>query len=336
MSTEKFLNVIHRNTFIRGELDFPCVPSLLDLYMERLKTLFDTFGKSFSQPELDHLRSLLTGKLEEGFRVSPLSKLIIRYEPSQSPNTGISYTITYSIGSIADHYHSWAVNKQPPLFGTHADAKAIDVLSQFGDIHQVKALDIGAGTGRNTFALAKLGCTVEALEMTPAFVAQLQSQAEAENLPITAITGDILDPLVRLKPCAYHFILCSEVTSHFRDADQLRLLLAKACDYLQHGGFFLFNAFIADDDYEPSLLDRQMSEVAWSTIFTHQDLEKAFENLPIEMLEQTSVLDFERAHLPAEAWPPTGWFENWASGRDAFSSEEKPPMQLYWILCKRL
>ena len=335
MNEQKFLNIIHRNTFMRGELEMPCLPSLIDLYMDRLKTLFDTFGKSFSPDELDHLRLLLINKLVEGFRISPLTKLVFRYEPSQSPNTGITYTITYAIGSITDQYHNWATTKEPPLFGSHPDAKVMEVLAQMGEAHQLKVLDIGAGTGRNTLPISRLGAHVDALEMTPAFVQQLQNLAQTENLQISVIAGDILDPLIRLQTFCYNFVISAEVTSHFRDSNQLRLLLAKTCDYLQCGGMLLFNIFITNEGYNPEPLDREMSEIAWSTFFTYQDLNSALENLPLEIVSNDSVLEFERDRLPPEAWPPTGWFESWASGRDVFPLEQNPPIQLRWILCKR-
>lgn len=335
MIEQNFLSLINRNSFIRGELEMPCVPSLIDIYMERLKTLFDTWGKAFSVDELAHMRSLLIDKLAEGFRISPLSKLIFRYEPSQTPNTGITYTITYAIGSITDQYNNWATTKQPPLFGSHPDAKVMETVQQLGEPSHQKILDIGAGTGRNTLPLARLGCAVDAMELTPAFVEQLQTAAQTENLQINAIAGDILDPLTRLKPFVYNLAVCAEVTSHFRDADQLRLLLAKACDYLQHGGLFLFNLFIANEGYDPQPLEREMSEVSWSTFFTYQDLNAALESLPIEIISNESVLDFERDRLPAESWPPTGWFENWAIGKDVFPLEKNPPIQLRWLLCKR-
>jgi SAM-dependent methyltransferase len=338
MNPQDFYSVIHRNSFIRGEIELPCVPSLLDLYMDRLKTLFDNFGKSFTVDELAHLRSLLTEKLDQGFKLSPLSKLIFRYEPSQSPTIGITYNINFAVGSITDQYNNWAITKQPPLFGSHADAKAVAVLTQLQKTlkktQSLKVLDIGAGTGRNSLAIARMDCKVDALELTPAFVEQIQTQAQTESLSVTAILGDILDPLTRLKPSAYNFVLCSEVTSHFRDANQLRLLLAKTCDYLQHGGLFLFNLFMSIDGYSPQPLEREMAEVAWSTFFTPPELLAAAEDLPLEIMSNESVLEFEKTHLPDGAYPPTGWFENWAMGRDAFLVEN-PPIHLRWVLCKR-
>ncbi|MDX2255958.1 MAG: class I SAM-dependent methyltransferase [Pseudanabaenaceae cyanobacterium bins.39] len=332
---QNFLPVIHRNTFMRGELDMPCIPALIDLYMERLKVLFDTFGKSFSSDELDHLRSLLSQKLEEGFHISPLSKLVFRYEPSQNPNTGITYTITYAIKSITDQYNNWAATKQPPLFGSHADAMVMQVAEKLRSSQAVKVLDIGAGTGRNTFPLARTGCTVDAMEITSAFVEQIQATAQNESLPVQAIAADILDPLTRLKPFAYNLVICCEVTSHFRDVDQLRLLMAKVCDYLQHDGLFLFNIFLVKGDHVPSLIEKQMAELSWSTMFTEQELHSALADLPMEIIANDPVLDFERSNLPPEAWPPTGWFENWALGKDVFPLVEDSPMELRWILCKR-
>ncbi len=335
---QNFLPLLQRNTFMRGEIEMSCLPALIDLYMERLRTLFDTFGKPFSPAENEHLRSLLLGKLEEGFSASPLSKLTFKYEPSQSPNTGITYTISYIISSITDQYNDWAATKEPPLFGSHADAKVMELAARVKEqlAYSPYILDIGAGTGRNTFPLARMGYQVDALEMTSAFAEQLQVIAQNENLPVNVIPYDILDPLTRLKTLAYNLVICCEVTSHFRDVDQLRLLFAKVCDYIQRGGVFLFNAFITDPNYEPSDLHRQISEIAWSTLFTEEDLQNALHNLPMEIITNESVVDFERAHLPPEAWPPTSWFESWSRGKDIFPLEMNPPVQLRWIVCQRL
>lgn len=91
------------------------------------------------------------------------------------------------------------------------------------------------------------------------------------------------------------------------------------------------------DDYEPDQLARQMSQVNWSSFMTKSELAAAMDQLPIEMLSDESQLEYERNHLPAEAWPPTGWFINWASGRDLFGFDNvKPPMELRWLVFKRL
>ncbi|MEB3336031.1 MAG: class I SAM-dependent methyltransferase [Leptolyngbyaceae bacterium] len=311
------------------------MPALLDTYVERLATLFETWGKAFSAEEVEHLRFLLKDKLVEGFQVSSASQVVITYEPTPPPATGINYSITYTLTSIADQYNHWNSTRVPPLFGTHPDAKVMDLAAQLGDSNPGKILDIGAGTGRNTLPLARLGLTVDALELTSGFAEKLRIAAQTENLSVNVIEGDFLDPLVRLRPLTYNLVICAEVISHFRDVNQLRLLLAKIYDYVCPGGLFLFSLFVAKNSYEPDQLTRELSEVTWSTLFTESDLQAAFEQLPLEIISSESVLEYERAHLPTEAWPPTGWFENWASGRDLFPLEE-PPMELRWVLCKRV
>lgn len=320
----------------RGEVILPSVPSLLDEYVDRLTKLFQALGKQFTPEELVHLQQLLATQLQQGFAASPHSHLLFRYEPSQPPAVGISYTLSVATSSVAEQYNSWLQTREPPLFGTHPDAKIMDLVQELGKPERWKILDVGAGTGRNTLPLAKLGYQVDALELAPGFVEQLRQTAAKEGLNIKVIEGDILDPLVRLRPANYHFVICAEVLSHFRDRDQLRLFMAKMCDYLCYGGLLLFNLFLTPTDYQPNDLEREMSQVVWSSLFTPHELQDALEELPLELLTEESVLNYEKSHLPPEAWPPTGWFENWATGRDLYAiAQGQIPMELRWILCRR-
>lgn len=328
---------LNSRIFPRGELVLPCVPSMLDHYMGRLKTLFDTFGRPFSQEELDQLRQLLERRLNEGFRASPHSSIVIRYEPAKPPSVGLTCNLTTAVSSVADQYKNWVETRKPPLFGSHPDAKVMDVAAQMNqDPATTPVLDVGAGTGRNTLPLARLGYLVHAVELTPAFVEQIQAVVNAEGLPVVVTQGNILDPVVRMRPAHYKLAIVSEVTSHFRDADQLRLLLAKMCDVIRSGGLLLFNIFLAIDGYEPDKTVREMSEIAWSCLFTRSDLASAMEGLPLEIVSDDPVLEYEQEHLPPEAWPPTGWFVNWSSGRDIFPiANGRPPVEFRWILCRR-
>jgi SAM-dependent methyltransferase len=119
--------------------------------------------------------------------------------------------------------------------------------------------------------------------------------------------------------------------------DRLRQLLARICDTLRPGGLLLFSLFLAVDDYEPDKLTRELSHVTWSCIFTRSELAEAMERLPLTLLSDESVLEYEREHLPTAAWPPTGWFIKWCQGENLFplQNQGKPPMELRWILCQR-
>jgi 2-polyprenyl-3-methyl-5-hydroxy-6-metoxy-1,4-benzoquinol methylase len=332
------LTKLNTRIYPRGELVMPCVPSMLEHYMERLNVLFQTLGRPFSEQELVQLRELLQRRLEEGFQASPHSNLVLRYEPAKPPQTGLACNLSTVVSSVADQYKTWVDNRQPPLFGSHPDAKVMAVAAEIGDDPaKTPILDIGAGTGRNTLPLARAGYLVHAIELTPAFVQQIQTVVNTEGLPVVVTQGNILDPMVRMRPAHYKLAIVAEVISHFRDADQVRLLMAKMCDVIRSGGYLLFNTFLAVDGYEPDPAVREMSQIAWSTIFTKAEITSAMEDLPLEIISEEPVFDYEKSHLPEEAWPPTGWFNNWATGRDLFPMADRtPPMELRWILCKRL
>lgn len=328
---------LNTRIYPRGELVLPCVPSMLDNYMKRLQIIFETFGRPFSATELDQLRQILNKRLNQGFEASPHSNVIIKYEPAKAPEVGLTCNISTAVSTVADQYKNWVETRKPPLFGSHPDAKVMSVVSEMNqDPGTTPILDVGAGTGRNTLPLGRQGYLVHAVELTPAFVQQIKAAVDAEGLPVVVTEGNILDPMVRMRPAHYKLAIVSEVISHFRDADQLRLLLAKMSDVLRSGGLLLFNAFLAVDGYEPDQTVREMAEIAWSSVFTKADLKSAMEGLPLEILSDEQVFEFEKEHLPEEAWPPTGWFINWSTGKDVFPiANGRPPMELRWILCKR-
>lgn len=327
---------IHQRTFAKGEITFPCLPEFVDSYVTQIKGLFTTLQKPFSTGEVDNLRQLLIKRMEEGFQTSPHSYVTFRYQPAQPPQTGFVCQLSISSSSVAQQYDSWVSARTPPLFGTYPDAKLMAVVRDFGDPASTPILDVGAGTGRNSLPLAQLGHPVDAVELTPPFAQQIRDAAAEKHLTITVTEGNILDPLIRMKPSYYQLALISEVISHLRDLDQLRLLLAKMCDFLRPGGLLLFNLFLTVDEYELTDEIRQWGLMSFSSIFTRSELSAAMDRLPLEFVEEESVYDYEKANLPADGWPPTGWFQNWATGRDVFPLQEQPPISLRWVFCRRL
>jgi 2-polyprenyl-3-methyl-5-hydroxy-6-metoxy-1,4-benzoquinol methylase len=330
-----FRAIFNRNTSMTGEVVLPCLPSQLDDYVLRFTTLFDCMGKTFSQDEADHLRKLIKLHLDEGFKASAVAKLIVKYEPSTNPPNGITYTVSAVAPNMADQFTNWSNSKEKPLFGTHADARILAAAKEFSDPAKTKILDIGAGTGRNTIPLAKLGYKVDAVEVTPVFTAQIAADAAQEGVSVNVITGDILDPLVRLRALDYNLIISAEVVSHFRDVNQMRLLFAKVCDYLKPNGILVFSMFLPNEGFEPDALTKEVSELVWASLFTEAELQEAMDGLPLEIIARDPVCEYERANLPEEAWPPTGWFENWSTGKDLFAVEDSQ-MTMQWITCKRI
>lgn len=320
----------------RGEVAFPCVPGMLNHYLKWIEQLFITLSRPLPEDRKNELSKLLASKLEQGYNNSTASMLVLQYESVQPPQTGLACKLIVTTSTVGEQYNTWLETREPPLFGKHPDAKLMAVAAKLGSPPNLRILDVGAGTGRNTLPLARLGYPVDAIELTPAFAEQLRTAAAAENLPVTVTQGDVLDPLVRMKPARYQLAVAAEVLSHFRDSDQVRLFLAKMCDFLCPGGLLLFSTFLTAGDYQPDALVRQVAQLSWSTLFTPQELAAAMEGLPLVQISDELVFEYERHHLPDGAWPPTPWFPSWATGRDVFPmANGRPPMELRWILCRR-
>jgi 2-polyprenyl-3-methyl-5-hydroxy-6-metoxy-1,4-benzoquinol methylase len=331
-------------TAARGELVFPCIPGLKDHYLAQINALLVVLGQNFTAAEKQTLAEIVTKHLQEGFSKSPYARLVFRYNPpsaTQGLTRGLSINVNAEVPSIEDKYQRWVDTRKGSLFGGHADAKVLEVVNSITptntepNLAQLPILDIGAGTGRNTFPLAKLGYAVDAIELAPVFVEQMKKTATTEGLNINVMHGNVLDPELKLRPAHYGFIFAAEVVPHFRHISEVELLLARLCDCLRSQGLFLFNLFLTAADYEPTPMIRELAQVAWSFLVTPAELEAVMEKLPLEIISNQSVYDYEKQNLPDEAWPPTNWFASWSRGRDLFPGDRQPPVSLRWVLCRR-
>jgi hypothetical protein len=320
-----------------GEITWPCIPAMVDNYVNLLIGLFLSFGRPMPAHRQTELRNTLLGKLNEGFAMASTALITVQYQTTKPPETGVACQFILKVPPLTEHYHSWLNTKTDPLFGSHPDAKVMAIASLFEQYpHLVNVLDIGGGVGRNALPLGRMGFRVQVLELTEAFAQHLQNIAQQENLPINVLCGDILDPLTVLPPAHFHWAIASEILTHFRSQEQLRLFFAKMCDYLPTHGLLVVNMFVCLAGYEPSLPMRQMAEVAWSSIFTYSELAEAIADLPLQIISDELAIEYERANLPAEAWPPTKWYETWATGRDITPiANFRPPIELRWIVLQR-
>ena len=58
--------------------------------------------------------------------------------------------------------------------------------------------------------------------------------------------------------------------------------------------------------------------------------------LPLELVADDSVYEYEKAHLPDGAWPPTSWYAEWVSGLDVFDVErEQCPIEMRWLVYQK-
>ncbi|MGI9126451.1 MAG: class I SAM-dependent methyltransferase, partial [Mycobacterium sp.] len=105
---------------------------------------------------------------------------------------------------------------------------------------------------------------------------------------------------------------------------------------LATGGRLVFNIFLAENGYQPDEAARQFGQQVYTSFFTRSELAAAGAGLPLSLESDECVFDYERDHLPDGAWPPTGWYTNWVSGRDIFDVDrEHRPIDMRWLVYRK-
>lgn len=321
---------------IGGQIVLPAVPSMLDEYVTMCDAVFAGLGKRFNDAELAHLRGVLEGQLAAAYSASPRSNIIISYDAPIGLT--LNYTVRAEWSSISEAYERWLATREPPLFGTEPDAMVWQLATQAemaGDPAAHHVLEIGGGTGRNALALARRGHPVDVVEMTPKFAEMLKDEADRCSLDVRVIVRDVFVDADDLRH-DYQLIVLSEVLTDFRSTQQVRSLFELAARCLAPGGRLVFNAFLAREGYHPDDAAREFCQQVYSSLFTRDEMLAAAAGLPLELIADESVYDYEKTHLPDGAWPPTSWYADWVSGLDAFrTSREESPIELRWLVFAR-
>jgi SAM-dependent methyltransferase len=314
----------------RGEVRLPAVPAMLDDYQSLCDRTFAALGVTFSAEQQARLREVLAGQLAVGWAASPRSEIVVSYD---SPvGLTVNYQAKAQWSTVAEAYDAWVATRQPPYFGTHPDARVWALATEADSSADCPVLDLGAGTGRNALALARRGHPVDAVEMSGGFAAIVRDEAAKESLPVRVIERDVFASRDDLRR-DYGLIILSEVVSDFRTVDQLRGVFEMAADRLARGGRLVFNIFLARDGYEPDDAARELGQQVYTSIFTRSELSAAVAGLPLDLVADDSVFEYEQQNLPEGAWPPTGWYANWVSGLDVFDvPREASPIEMRWLV----
>lgn len=335
--TRQALNrVVERRTVSRGELNFPCIPAFAERYVTQLTDLWRAIGRPFAAVEIAELRKNVAHALTTGFQASPYARMVVTYEAPPPPRAGVRYAIRLKEQTMEEHYQQWVAERKAPLFGARPDAKVLSVAEGLGPPETAPVLDVGAGTGRNAIALARRGHPTDAVEPVAALADQMRAEAARHSVPLSVIEGDVLEPELTLTEGRYRLIVLAEVMSHFRSVEQVSEAFTKFASALAPGGIVVANSFIAMEGYKPDDAARQVSETAWSRIFTRGELAFLTETLPFDRVSEESVYDYEKKNSPAGDWPPTGWFEDWSQGRNAFDLPAgRAPIDMRWLVYRR-
>lgn len=323
------LRRILRGTTSKGEINLPAVPGMVDEYLDICRGLFTSLGVAFNQDELEQLRSALEGQLGEAFGKSPRSRIIISYEKK---GVAVDYHILPTWFTLEQAYDNWTSTRTPPFFGTEPDARVWTLAGLAADPAQCPVLDIGAGTGRNSLALARRGHPVDAVELSPKFAEILEGDARRESLNVRVLQRDVFEAADDLRT-DYQLILLSEVVSDFRETAQLREVFDLAARCLGPGGHLVFNVFLARSGYRPDAAAREHAQQCYASIFTRGEVADAVAGLPLQLVSDDSVHDYEKAYLPADKWPPTSWYSEWVGGLDVFDlPRENCPIEMRWLV----
>ncbi len=318
---------------LEGHLFLPCAPALHEHAVALLRKLQTSLEGAADERRLGEWRERIALASEHEFAQAAEARLHVLYTNDAAGTLDI--VVHPQSESIHSHYQGWLEEREGPLFGAHADAGVLDFARERIAPDAGPVLDVGAGTGRNALALAELGFDVHALDLVPGFVQRLQAGAVERGVAVRALTGDLLDEALELPSSGYAWIVASQVVSHLRKVEDVQRFLARAAAVLRPGGWLLCNGFLAEDDYCPDPAVRELSQMAWSFVMTRKELRRAIAELPLALTEDVSYLDYERAHLPASAWPPTPWFESWATGRNVLPTEAPPPFEMRWLTLRR-
>jgi SAM-dependent methyltransferase len=325
---------LERRMACEGKVSLPAVPGMVGDYTRRCAELFAALGRRMSDPELAQLEKILDDQLKVAFRGSQRSSITVSYRAEVCG--ALHYFVAPQHATLEQAYEAWVSTRQPPYFGTGPDAKVIAMAGQVGGPRGARVLDIGAGTGRNALALARLGFPVDAVEPTPKFAEILEHAGREEALDVRVIRRDVFEAEAELAG-GYRWILLSEVVSDFRSMEQLRALFELAGRQLAADGMLLLNAFVTRPHYSADDAAREFAQQVYSCFFTPQELAAACEGLPLEPISDESAHDYEKSHLPADAWPPTGWYPEWVTGLDVFDLPmQDSPIELRWLAFRKV
>src|SRR4249919_670214 len=84
---------LRKRIFTKGEIIWPAVPALLDLYVECVANIFALVGRAFEAKELHEFREDLNRQLVHAFRASANSKVRIEYFSESEPGLNIRYKL---------------------------------------------------------------------------------------------------------------------------------------------------------------------------------------------------------------------------------------------------
>ncbi|MGI9126502.1 MAG: class I SAM-dependent methyltransferase, partial [Mycobacterium sp.] len=293
---QSMTRLLERLAVAKGEITLPAVPGMLEDYVAMCNGVFAAMGVRFDNDDVALLRKNLADQLAAAYAGSHRSTIVISYE------IPVGLSANYHVGAcwytVEQSYASWVGSRREPYFGTEPDARVCALAAAAADPAAFPVLDFGAGTGRNSLALARRGHPVDAIEMTGKFAEMIRAKAAGEGLDVRVLNRDAFAAVEDLRR-DYQLIVVSEVVCDFRGIDDLRAMFGLAAHCLAPGGQLVFNVFLARGGFVPDDAARQLGQQSYSMMFTYPEVAGAAAGLPLDLVAADSVYDYEKANLPA-------------------------------------
>jgi hypothetical protein len=318
---------------VKGEITLPAAPGMIDEYVSMCETLFAGVGRAFTAEQIAQVRNVLEGQLAEAYANSPRSNIVITFDAPVG--TVLNYHVRAEWWTVGGRLRALDQHAQATTVRHRTGCPRVEFGDRSGRCHNVSGARYGGGTGRNTLALARRGHPVEVVEMTPKFADFIRADAERESLNVRVIQRDVFSTSDDLRR-DYRLILLSEVVSDFRSTRQLRAVFELATQCLAAEGRLVFNIFLPKSGYTPDGAALELGQQCYTTIFMPQQVSAAASGLPLQLVANDSVYEYEKSHLPEGAWPPTSWYADWVSGRDVFDlPREECPIEMRWLVYQK-
>ncbi|HTV96279.1 MAG TPA: class I SAM-dependent methyltransferase [Steroidobacteraceae bacterium] len=145
------------------------------------------------------------------------------------------------MASVADHYRSLLAPVYAWMSGGLDAALArgeAEIETILPDLPRgSRAVDLGAGFGMHSIALARRGCPVLAIDTSSYLLEQLKGHAQA--LPITVVEDDLLGFQRHLDRGADVILCMGDTLTHLADRAAVLTLFTRAAESLRPGGAFI-------------------------------------------------------------------------------------------------
>ena len=310
------------HTPAEGAFLFPAIPGKVDELVDQVVGVFAAIRRPVGDEDRATLRAALLERLVTGFQESPHASVRVSYNTDEEHAGVVHWNVETFIPSAS------------PLLVEVPDTRLLRLAAELGAPRDVSILDVGAGKGRNTLPLARLGYATDAVEPVAAVADILDERVRDEGLRVRVVRGDFWDRALYLPRPRYRLVCFSEIGSRLRGLTPVRGLFRRLADVLEPSGMALLGVFVTHAEYLPDPVTRELAENLSCPMYTREELEDAAFGLPLELVSDESVLLYEREHQ--DAWPPTGWYADWVSGQHVFDLPDgTPPVEMRWLVYRR-